>query len=333
MKIIDKTPLQDANGNINPIARIQGTLKYGLSWSGELEAQKMVIAQLDRLLEKGFVLIRNFTLPNSEIVIPIVLIGAGGIWVIYVTKEKGNFEAKGDQWNTVNNDGKSLPANINLIDRVSKLAIVFQKYLKIKKVEMPNPVEPVLIAADPGAQIDSVRPIARVVRSDGIKQFANSLLQARPVWRTDFIHEIGDRIIDPRPPQELQPVVPAPASQQTISRATALAQAAEQGISFNANELGFSAEESGDQSASPKSVQPNPAQPALQKLGEANPAQSAQQKPGEANLARPKANLKPAPTKKKLFGLTDTQVIILAGLLIIGSCVVFGLGIILYLYL
>jgi hypothetical protein len=306
MKIIDKTPLQDANGNINPIARVQGTLKYGLSWFGELEAQKVVIAQLDRSLEKGFVLIRNFTLPDSEIVIPIVLIGAGGIWVIYVTKEKGNFEAKGDQWNTVNNDGKALPASINYIDRVSKLSIVFQKYLKIKKVEMPNPVEAVLIAADPGAQIESVRPIARVVRSDAIKSFANSLLQARPVWRTDFIHEIADRIIDARPPAELPPVVPAPVSQQSVSRANALAGAAEQGTSFDSNELGFAFDEGESQP------------PASQEAGAPRPP------------ARPQSRPKPAPAKKRLFGLKDTQIIILAGMFIIGLCVVFGLAIILY---
>jgi hypothetical protein len=302
MKIIDKTPLQDANGNINAIARIQGTLKYGLNWIGELEAQKTVIAQLDRSLEKGFVLIRNFTLPNSEIVIPIILIGAGGIWVIYVTKEKGNFEAKGDQWNTVNADGKALPASINFIDRVSKLAIVLQKYLKIQKVEMPNPMEAVLIAADPGAQIESVRPIVRVVRSDAIKQFASSLLQARPVWRTDFIHEVADRIVDPHPPEELKPIVPAPAGQPAASRA-----GAEQENPFNASELGFAFEEGGGQ-------------PASQSLNEPNPA-------------RPQPRSRPAPVKKKFLGLSDMQIIILAGMFIIGSCAVFGLGIILYLYL
>jgi len=307
MKIIDKTPLQDENGNINIIARVQGTLKYGLNWYGELGAQKTVIAQLDRLLEKGFVLIRNFTLPNSEIVIPIILIGSGGIWLIYVTKEKGNFEAKGDQWNTVNNDGKALPASINFIDRASKLGIVFQKYLKRKKIEMPAPVEAVLIAADPGAQIDSVRPIVRVVRSDAIKQFASSLLQARPVWRTDFIHEIAERIIDPRPPEELQPVVPAPASQQAVSRATALAEAAQQGNSFNANELGFAVEEGGTQSASQNADVPSP--------------------------ARPQQQLKPAPAKKKFLGLEDTQIVILAGMFIVGICIVFGFAIFIYLNL
>jgi hypothetical protein len=305
MKIIDKTPLQDANGNISVIARVQGTLKYGLNWFGELEAQKTVIAQLDRSLERGFVLIRNFTLPNSEIVIPIVLIGSGGIWVIYVTKDKGNFEAKGDQWNTINADGKSLPASINFIDRVSKLAIVFQKYLKIQKVEMPNPLEAVLIAADPGAQIDSVRPIARVVRSDAIKQFASSLLQARPVWRTDFIHEIAERILDPRPPEELKPVVPSPAGQQAGSRGGGMADAAEQGNAFNADELGFAFEEGQDQSGLPNAA--------------------------DANSARLQAGQVAA--KKKFFGLGDTQIILLAGMLIVEFCVLFGFGIIIYLNL
>jgi hypothetical protein len=305
MKIIDKTSLQDANGNISIIARVQGTLKYGLSWFAELEAQKTVIAQLDRLLEKGFVLIRNFTLPNSEIVIPIILIGPGGIWVVYVTSVKGSFKAEGDQWNTVNNDGKSMPATINYITRIAQLASVFQKYLKIQKVEMPKPVDAVLIAADPGAQIDSVGPVLRVVRSDAIKAFASSLLQARPIWRTDYVHEIAERIIDPRPPEELKPVVPVPASQQTISRASALAGASEQGNSFNANDLGFAFEEDQNHPASPN-------------LDDAAPP-------------RPQPRPKPAPAKKKFLGLGDTQIILLAGLFIVEICIVFGFAIILYL--
>jgi hypothetical protein len=307
MKIIDKTSLQDSNGNINIIARVQGTLKYGLSWFGELEAQKSVIAQLDRAFEKGFVLIRNFTLPNSDIVIPIILLGAGGVWVIYVTNAKGNFEAKGDQWNTVNNDGMALPASINYISRVARLATVFQKYLKIQKVDMPSPVESVLIAADPGAQIDSVRPVARVVRSDAIKQFASSLLQARPVWRTDFIHDLADRIIDPTPPEGLKPLTPLPAAQQPGTRAAPQAQAAEQENAFNANELGFAFD--GEEG-----------QPAAQDSNAAN-----------ANMAHSQMRMERAPVKKKFLGMGDTQIILLAGMLIVEFCILFGFGIILYL--
>ena len=300
MKIIDKTPLQDASGNINPIARVQGTLKYGLSWFAELEAQKAVIAQLDRLLEKGFVLIRNFTLPNSEIVIPIILIGAGGVWVIYVTKEKGNFEAKGDQWNTLDNNGRAQPAPINFISRVSQLTTAFQKYLKIQKIEIPNPIEAVLIAADPGAQIESVRPIARVVRSDAIRQFTSTLVQARPVWRTDFIHELADRIIDPTPPAELEPVKAGSPESDLRSQGGF----DEAGQDFNSGSLGFDFE---DNSENPTLQIPNNA--------------------GQPSSApRPR----PAPAKKGLLGLGNTQVILLAGMLLVECCVLIGFGVLLY---
>src|SRR5258706_4729812 len=173
MKIIDKTPLHDEKGQMSFIGRIQGALKYGLSWSAELDAQQNVIAQLDRILEKGFVLIRNFTLPNSEIVIPMILLGPGGVTVISVTTIKGFFEAKGDQWNTLVN-GQAQPASINLLNRVTRFARAVQVYLERQKIDLPGMVEPVLIAADPGAHIESMRPAARVVMSDAVKQFGTS---------------------------------------------------------------------------------------------------------------------------------------------------------------
>ncbi|MBI5950742.1 MAG: hypothetical protein HY865_03720 [Chloroflexi bacterium] len=295
MKIIDQTSQQDAKGNISIVARIRGTLKYGLSWYPDLEAQKLVIAQLERLLERGFVLIRNFNLPGSEIVIPLILLGAGGVWVIYVTSAKGNFEARGDQWNTVNNDGKAMPASINYITRVAQLGTVFQKFLKIQKVDMPCPVEAVLIAADPGAQIESNRPMVRVVRSDALKQFAGTLLQARPVWRTDFIHDLADRILEAIPPQELKPLTPGVVAGQAAPRA-------EQG--FNPNDLGFAFDESQEQPVEENAPSATPLPPA--------PARQL-----------------PAKKKKRLFGLSDTQIIILAGLGIAWLCVLFGLVIIL----
>ena len=304
MKIIDKTPLQDEKGEISFIARVQGTLKYGFSWYGELESQKIAIAQLDRYLEKGFVMLRNFTLPNSEIVIPLVLVGTGGIYVIYVTPLKGHFEAKGDQWSTIDNNGKPQPAAINLVDRVSKLAIVFQKYLKIQKVEMQMPVEAVLMAVDPGAHIESLRPVARVVKSDAIKQFAASLLQARPIWSVEFVNTLADRILDPAPPEEPKPVITAPAFSEPLTRARS-ANVPDQGQAFNANDLGFSFDDAEETSAQKTASQSN----------------------------QPRQTSRPAPAagKKKNFGLTNTQIIILAAMLGFWCCVLVGFGAFLFL--
>ena len=306
MRIIDKTPLQDENGNINIIARIQGTLKYGLNWFAELEAQKTVIAQLDRSLEKGFVLIRNFTLPNSEIVIPLVLIGTSGVSVIFVTPVKGHFEAKGDQWNTITSTGSSLPARRNLVDLIDKLARAFHKYLESQKIHLPVPVDPVLIASDPGAQIESVRPNVRVLRSDAINQFAGSLLQARPVLRTNSIYDLANRILDPKSPEELLLMSPVNLDEKPASRAQAIFNAADESVQFNPDELEFAFEDGSETGtpANPSIVEPNP--------------------------ARPLPRLKPAPQKKKFLGMTGAQAVLLAGMLVIECCIVAGFGIFLF---
>lgn len=307
MKIIDKTSLQDANGNVNIIARVQGTLKYGLNWYGELQAQKTVIAQMDRILEKGFVLIRNFTLPNSEIVIPLILVGSSGIHVIFVTHAKGHFEAKGDQWNTINTGGTSLPASRNLIDLIAKLSRAFQKYLENQKINLQVPVEPVLMASDPGAQIESVRPIVRVVRSDGIKQFTASLLQARPVLRTDTIYDLADRIVTPRTLEELLLTASVNVGEKPVSRAQAIFNANDPSKDFNPNDLGFSFEDDTE--------------------GE-SPAQQPQR---ESSPARPLPRKQTVPAQKKTLGMTRSQLALLAGMFVIECCVVAGFGIFFFL--
>lgn len=226
MKVFDKTPFQDQQGNINIISRIQGTLKYGMNWFPELEAQKSVVAQLDRLLDKGYVLIRNFTLPDSDIIIPLILIGPGSLSVILVTPARGHFEAKGAEWNTVNN-GVSIPAKRNLIDLLSKLARAFQRYLQINNINIPMQVEPVLIASDPGANVESVRPAVRVVRSDAIKQFANTINQSSPVLRVEQVLVSADLIIEPQPKSKEKPPEPEIPVETPASRAQAIFNASE----------------------------------------------------------------------------------------------------------
>lgn len=226
MKVYDKTPLQDKQGNISFISRLQGTLKYGMNWYAELEAQKSVIAQLDRLLDKGFVLIRNFTLPGSTIIIPLILIGPGSFSVILVTPIKGQFEAKGTEWNTVNN-GVATPAGRNLIDLLSKLTRAFQRYLQLNNINIPLPPEPVLISSAPGANIESIRPAVRVVRSDAIKQFANTLNQSSPALRAEQVLVSADLILEPQPKTTEAPPEPEIPAERPLSRAQAIFKASE----------------------------------------------------------------------------------------------------------
>jgi len=292
MKIIDKTAYQDEKGEIGLLQRLQGTLQYGFSWFPELEAQKTVIPQLDRALEKGFVLIRNFTLPGSEIVLPMILIGPPGVYVIYVTHLSGFYEAKGDQWNTVNN-GRSSPASINLMSRAARLARVLHLYLERQGISLPgpqgivlaNPVEAVLIASSPAMHVDSMRPAVRVVMSDAIRQFAASLLQAHITLRAEQVHDLADRIITPRPKTQ------APESAGP-SRAQAIFRAAEEAQPLDPNDLGFSFDETPAASAVPPGLR-------------------------ETSPARP---LPRSAGSRQFLGMTNRQLTILAGIFAFWLC-------------
>jgi len=276
MKVIDKTPLQNEKGEISRFQRLRGTLEYGLSWYADMEAQKAVIVQLDQILEKGFTLIRNITLGNSSITEPLVLIGPPGIYVIYVTPQAGFFEAKGDQWNVVKS-GHSYPTPKNLMSYVYRLARALQVYLDRQGVSLPGPVEPVLMSTNPAMHIDSLRPTVRVVLSDAVRQFAASLLQARPVLKPELVFDVAERIVTPRAkaaqtpePSEVETpeyIPPAlrdmPETEQPQARARAIFHAAEEAKPFDPADLNFEFDENAEtaEGGVPKNLQePSPSQ-------------------------------------------------------------------------
>jgi len=228
-------------------------MEHGFTWFPELEAQKAIITQLDQVLEKGFTLIRNLTLANSQIIEPLILVGPPGVIVIYVTPLAGFYEAKGDQWNVVNS-GHPAPAPINLMQRVARLALALQVYLERHGVNLPGPIEAVLMSSNPAMHIDSLRPAVRVVMSDAIKQFAASLLQARPVLQPETVHNVADRIVTPRTsatplepePDESYAAAPQAEAVPSPSRARAIFHAAEEAKPFDPAELNFAYDENAD---------------------------------------------------------------------------------------
>jgi hypothetical protein len=291
MKIIDKTPLLDAKGELSFAARLRGILKYGFNWYPELQAQQFVMARLSRQLERGFVLIRNYTLPGSEIVIPLILLGPPGIYVLYATPARGFFTANGADWK-VGHGAAARGARVNLLMRVVRLARAFQVYLQRQQLALATLVEPILITADPGAHVESSRPAARVVQGDAISSFAQSLLQSRAMFEAPAVQDLADRIVNPRSAEELAALSAKPAEPVGApSRARAIFQAAEVAAPVNPADLSFAFEDE---------VEPPPAGG-----GEALQADSA---------ARP----------GRLLGMTRRQLGILLALVLLEVCVLIG---------
>jgi len=250
MKIIDKTPLVNEKGELGVPQRVQGMLKFGSNWPNELQAQKAIITFFDHQLEKGYTLIRNMTLGASGITVPMILLGPAGIYVIHVTFLRGRYEARGNAWNEESGTGFK-PASANLIQQTARMAAAVRVWIERQGIKLPVSIEPVLIGANPGLHIESVKPAVRVLMIDGIKSFVTGLQTSDRVLSAEAAHEFTERIINPRPVKKgtgISPAMPTPAWQeektqppsgQQVSRARAIFDASEEAKPFNLADFDF----------------------------------------------------------------------------------------------
>ncbi len=313
MKIIDKTPLLDEKGELGVMQRLQGMLKFGFNWPNELQAQKAIINFFDRQLERGYTLIRNMTLGQSGIMIPMILLGPAGIFAINVTHLRGRYEAKGGSWSEQSGDGYK-PASINLIQITSRMARALAVFIERQGVKLPVNIEPVLIAADPGLHIDSVGSSVRVMMIDGIKPFVSSLATGRPVISAEAVHEFTERILNPRSPKKesvtMQARQPRAArqqdetAQQEVSRARAIFNASENLKPFDPADFDFAMTDD----ELPPEVMP----PALQESGSAVPVQ------------QPRLN------GRRVFGMTPLQLAVVVALGLALVCILAGFAYIIF---
>jgi len=231
MRIIEKTPFIAEDGSVSFLDRIQGTLQYGFSWYPNLQVQQKAIAILGKHLDKRFTMIRNHTLENSKITIPLILIGPPGIQVIFATHLQGSYRAKNDSWGVVSG-GKFKESGINMLKRTAQFGKAVTVYLKRKGLELTEGIEPILLSLNPAMHIASERPLVRIVMSDAAERFAASLSQNPPVMSVEDVHEVAEAIVNPRRPKASEPP-PQPATAQAD-----IDPAAQPGIPPTANDMG-----------------------------------------------------------------------------------------------
>lgn len=310
MKLIDRTPLQDEKGEIGIIQRIQGTLKFGMSWYPELEAQKFVLARLERGLAKGYVVIRNHTLGASGIVVPLAIMGPAGVYVAYVTHLRGQYQAKGDSWGTLSGSTFK-PASINLLTRTERLSRALQAYIERQGVRLPKIVEPILITANPGMHVESVRPLVRVVMADAIERWAASLSQSAPVLTVETAYELSDRIITPRKPKQesehaeeaLPTEQPESAGQYYYEGADEFSNPTDEAQTFDSNDLSFAYEEDQDNEVPSFLIEPSPSVAVPSRSGD---------------------------KQKRYLGMTIPQLAILGGMFLVWICIMLSFAYIIF---
>jgi hypothetical protein len=238
--------------------------------------------------------------------------------VIYVTYLRGRYEVRGNSWNEESGNGYK-PASVNLIQVTTRMAHAVKSFIERQGVKLPVEVEPVLIAANPGLHVESVRPAMKVIMIDGIRSFVSGLAASRPVLNPEAVHEFTERIVNPRPPRKSTPAVPAPQQlasdavptqpppqEGEISRARTIFNASEEAKPFNPDDFDFTMadEEAALEALTPSAstIEPSPAQPL----------------PG------------PAPQRRRFLGMTPLQAIIVTVLAVALLCILVAFAILIF---
>jgi hypothetical protein len=197
MKVIDQSPVR---ADLKPFdkfkAYLNGISQFGWGWKADIKAEETIIASLVRYIDNTYIIVRNVMLEGIDIPIPLVLVGPSGIYVLLVSGATGVFRAKNEVWMEMNrNSRKYAPVRKNLITRAQLMTRVVDAYLTHHQRPHP-PIQTALLFGDAGAHVDSVRSAVRVVLTDGMERFANSVVQGDVVYKKkDEIQEIVDTLI------------------------------------------------------------------------------------------------------------------------------------------
>jgi hypothetical protein len=209
MRVIERSEFRDDEGDISLEDRLRGTLRFGFGWYGDMQAQEQFAVRLQRHLSDEHQLIRNAQLPDTDLIVPIILLSPQGVRTVLATSKKGIFRAKGDKWLTFNRRVRRFrPTRPNLQALATSYAQAVHTYLQRHGVPLPE-VEPVLAFTDPKTHVDTAQPEVRIVQADAFDHFATNLQKFQAIMDQEDIRELTGLILNP-PKPEPEPVEELP---------------------------------------------------------------------------------------------------------------------------
>jgi hypothetical protein len=201
MEVIDLSEFRDEEGIISLENRIRGTVKHGLSWYGEMEAQDWVTRRLQQALGEEHLLLRNVPLVGTEVTAPMILFSPQGARLLQPSTVRGNFRAKENDWQTFDSRTRKFKSTRpNIQFRALAIAQGLLRYFESQGFPLPE-LEAVLVFTNPQAHVDTANAEARVVQADAIEHFASKLMEGQAIMDNEDIHMLVDALLNPKLPE------------------------------------------------------------------------------------------------------------------------------------
>lgn len=197
MKLIDCTAEYARRGQGKSLDGILGSLKLGRGWSHDPEAESVVIAAFQRMVGNKFFMLRKVAIKGLDGLIPLVLVGPPGVWMLYPSALRGVYRANGETWEKIDERHQSYKAaSENFITKAVQMAEALQDYLRSQGVQY-SPVVPVLIFTNPGIHVETLRPVVRIVLIDALDRFISGVTQGRLVNDQEQVESMVNLLTSP----------------------------------------------------------------------------------------------------------------------------------------
>jgi hypothetical protein len=198
MRVIDRTPVPARGNYFTKLQkRLQQVLDFGFSWEADQKAQEIIIAQLGRVLNNRFVLIRNVSFEGLDLPIPSILIGPPGLFLLYTSAQKGVFRAKNETWTVMNSRTRNYePSKPNLINRTLLMSRAVEAHLTRRGYTLSQ-MQGVIFFTNPGTHVDAIRPVIRIVLMDGLDHYIAGLAQSHTYLTGEEVQTIVDLLTQP----------------------------------------------------------------------------------------------------------------------------------------
>lgn len=194
MKLIERSSITGEIQKPNFFDRVQGIIKYGLSWDDDRKAQDILIQHLRTALDSKHTLIRNVPLSGSAMPLPITLLSPSGIRLVYTTGIKGIFRIKEDGWYILQEKKDSyISYRPNLIRRTILMARGLANHLHKNGFPFVE-TEAVMFFSHPGIHIDTEAPSVKIVQADGIDYLIKEILQGQSILSEIEIEQIVESL-------------------------------------------------------------------------------------------------------------------------------------------
>lgn len=196
MKVIENQRISGKESTSSTVDNVLSSLQLGRSRSQDVAAQETVIASLEKMLDNRYVILRDVVLEGLNVPIPLVLVGPTGLCILYSSPSRGVFQAKGEDWERMDNRKRVFKSvHPNLIRRSQHMAETVVGFLAARDYELSE-VEPVLVFTDPGIYVEADHPKVRIVLIDGLERFTAGLAQGYAILDKKDVEKIVDLFME-----------------------------------------------------------------------------------------------------------------------------------------